>query len=166
MTIQVLIVALFTLNLASIWSTYWFPRCAWYRPIGYLVIAVLPLLSVFFSQPQFELDYFWWKVAGAIAIVLGLFILGWAIKEFSKQKGALFTSGPYKFVRHPQYLGLIFVWVGWWWLWAGVYSFYFGMLIVLLTWFQGYLEEKLVLEKQFGQAYLDYKKQVGMFWIK
>ncbi len=166
MKIQILMVALFALNLLSIWATYWLPRCAWWRPIGYLIMAILPLGSVFFPQPQFDLDYFWWRIAGVVTIVSGLFILGWAIKEFSRRKGALFTGGPYQFVRHPQYLGLIFIWVGWWWVWAAVYSFYFGMIILALTWLQGYLEEKLILEKKFGQEYLNYKKQTGMFWVK
>jgi protein-S-isoprenylcysteine O-methyltransferase Ste14 len=163
---QIVIVVLCALNLLSIWSTVWLDRCRWYRPLGYLVMAILPFLSVFPNQPHFDLDYFWWKIAGGVAIVLGVLILGWALVEFSKKKGALFTSGPYLYVRHPQYLGLVFILVGWWWLWAAVYGFYFGMIILALIWLQGYLEEKLILEKQFGQAYLDYKKLTGMFWIK
>lgn len=65
-----------------------------------------------------------------------------------------------------MYLGLIFVWVGWWWVWAAVYSFYFGMFILALAWIQGYLEEKLVLEKKFGDKYREYRRQTGMFWVK
>jgi protein-S-isoprenylcysteine O-methyltransferase Ste14 len=163
---QILVVALFALNLLAVWSTLWLNRCHWYRLIGYLVMALLPLLSVLPNQPHFELDYYWWKIAGVAAIILGASVLILAIREFSKQKGALFTTGPYKFVRHPQYLGLILIWVGWWWLWAAVYGFYFGMFILALTWLQGYLEEKLVLEKQFGEAYRAYKQKTGMFWIK
>jgi protein-S-isoprenylcysteine O-methyltransferase Ste14 len=60
----------------------------------------------------------------------------------------------------------MFVLVGWWWVFAAVYSFYFGMLVLALLWLQGYFEEKLVLEKKYGSVYLAYKQQTGMFWIK
>ena len=60
----------------------------------------------------------------------------------------------------------LFVFVGWWWVWAAVYSFYFGMFILALIWLQAYLEEKFILEKQFGDQYRGYKQQTGMFWIK
>ncbi|MBU1027382.1 MAG: hypothetical protein KKA31_06600, partial [Candidatus Margulisbacteria bacterium] len=138
-----------------------------------IVYAVLPLVTVFFVQPRFELDFFWWKIAGAAAIVLGGAILSWSLISFGK-KGLILTvhqqkilkTGPYLFVRHPQYLGLIFIWAGWWWVWSAVYSFYFGMFIVALTWLEAYLEEKLILEKQHQAQYHKYKTEAGMFWIK
>lgn len=166
MLIQVLLVALFALNLLAIWSTRWLNRCRWYRRIGYLMMGLLPLLSAFPNQPHFELDYYWWKIAGVAALILGAVVYSLAVRELIGQRKVLVTSGLYKFVRHPQYLGLILIWVGWWWFWAAVYGFYFGMLILALTWLQGYLEEKYLLEKKFGEAYLTYKQKTGMLWIK
>ena len=76
------------------------------------------------------------------------------------------TDGPFAFVRHPVYLGLVFIFVGWWWAWAAVYAFYFGMFILALIWINAYLEEKIILMKAFGQKYSEYKQQTGMFWVK
>lgn len=170
MIIQILIVLLFALNLLLIFTS---GRFSWYRLPGSLIFALLPLTTVFFDQPRFALDYFWWPIAGAVFIVLGLALIAWAVKELGlvlpvlgEQAKELKTSGPYQFVRHPVCLGLVFIFTGWWWVFAAVYAFYFGMFILALIWINGYLEEKLILEKQFGEKYQEYKQQTGMFWVK
>ncbi len=170
MLIQILIVAVFALNLALLWLAR-ARNLAWYRYPGSVLFVLLPLLGVFFAQPLFELDFAWWRVAGGGAMVLGLVLLGWTLRAaglplLQATPAELRTDGPFALVRQPAYLGLIFIFVGWWWAWAAVYSFYFGMLIVLLIWVNAYLEERLVLEKAFGARYAEYKSQTGMFWIK
>ena len=166
MLLQWIIVLLFALNLLSIWLTVIINKCAWYRPIGLIIMSVMPLLTVFFGQPRFDLDYFWWRIVGVAAILLGVAIAGWAKLTLWKLSDKLVTSGPYQYVRHPLYLGLVFFIVGWWWLWAAVYSFYIGMFILMLIWINAYWEEKMVMEKRFGDEYKQYKKHTGMFWIK
>ena len=158
MSIQTGFVLIFALNMLLL------NQFKWYRWPGSFVFALLPFVTVFFSQPRFELDYFWWRIAGVIAITLGVALIVWAKRHF--KEGTLITSGPYQHLRHPIYLGLIFIFLGWWWIWAGVYSFYFGMFILGLIWIQGYLEEKFVLEKQFGKKFREYWSTTGMFWIK
>ncbi len=173
MLIQLIFVVLVALNLLCLWYIFFSKKCQWYSLIGELVYAVLPLVTVFFAQPRFELDFFWWRIVGGVAIVLGGGILIWSLVSFGK-KGLILTVhqqkilkiGPYQFIRHPQYLGLIFIWMGWWWVWSAVYSFYIGMFIVALTWLEAYLEEKLILEKLHEGQYQKYKQHAGMFWIK
>ncbi|MFA5112681.1 MAG: methyltransferase [Candidatus Margulisiibacteriota bacterium] len=167
MEIQIVFVLLFALNLWLIWQ---FPA---YRTVGSGLFLLLPLGTVFFPQPQFALDYFWWRIAGAALIVAGAGLMAWVkmaagrtLLEIGQVPAGIATAGPYGYLRHPVYLGVIFIQVGWWWLWAAVYSFYFGMFIVGLIWLQGYLEEKLVMQKQFGDKFLDYQKTTGMFWVK
>jgi len=170
---QIVLVLLFALNMVLIWVASLLHRFGWYRLPGSLIFAYLPLLGVFLSQPRFELDYFWWRVVGVISICAGIIILAWAKKEIGRVfinigelPAELKTSGPYHYVRHPVYLGLVFIYVGWWWVWAAVYSFYFGVFILMLVWLHAYLEEKLVLEKAFGDSYRQYRRRTGMFWIK
>lgn len=162
---QLLIVCLFALNLCLLWPVILTGKLSWYKYPGAVCFVVLPLLGVLFSQPRFELDYFWWRVAGCAAIVGGLAVAGWALRAKSFF-GELSTNGPYHYLRHPVYLGLIFIFVGWWWVWAAVYTYYFGLIIIALIWVHGWLEEKLILKKKYGQAYLDYRRRTGMFWIK
>jgi len=167
---QILFVLLFAGNLLALWAVILMKKCGWYRFAGYWLLLVIPLLTVFFDQPRFELDYYWWKIAGAAAIVAGTALGLWAKREnrswVETRPQDLVIAGPYQYFRHPIYLGLIFIIVGWWWLWAAVYSFYFGMLILALIWINAYLEEKLILEQQFAGKYQEYKTQTGMFWVK
>ncbi|MFA5839838.1 MAG: isoprenylcysteine carboxylmethyltransferase family protein [Candidatus Margulisiibacteriota bacterium] len=173
MKVQILLVLIFALNIILIWSAAKYKWLIWYTCLGGLVFVLLPLFGVFFTQPYFVLDHFWWQVVGILAILVGMSVIAWAIMA-QKTSGCslcglsekFVPSGPYRFVRHPLYLGLIFIYIGWWWIWATVYSFYFGMLIVLLIWLQAWLEEKYLLENKYGQAYSAYKKNTGMFWIK
>ncbi|MFH1347960.1 MAG: methyltransferase [Candidatus Margulisiibacteriota bacterium] len=155
------------------WVTVLNKKFEWYQLIAALIFIIIPLATVFFEQPRFELDFFWWRIAGVAVIVLGLMLSLWAKIEFVKAGTGLrvlpqkmIAKGPYHYVRHPQFLGLVFIWVGWWWVWSAVYAFYFGMFILALTWIEAYLEEKLIFEKQFGNEYREYKRQTGMFWIK
>ncbi|MFA4843881.1 MAG: methyltransferase [Candidatus Margulisiibacteriota bacterium] len=166
---QLLVVLIFALNLALLWSD----KLAWWRLPGSLICAVLPLVTVFIPQPSFELDYFWWRIVGGVAIVAGAALIVWAqmalgrgLTNIGGTPAKLVTEGPYAFFRHPIYLGLIFVWVGWWWVFAAVYSFYGGMFILAAIWLQGYFEEKFVLEKSFGSKFKEYRQQTGMFWVK
>lgn len=152
MKIQLVFLILFALNLLLIWL-----KIPWYRSLGRAVLNLLPFFTVFFDQPRFQLDFFYWKIAGVILIILGLAIIVWVSKTPRKN----LDQGPYRYVRHPWYLALIFVWVGWWWVWAAIYSFYLGMFMLALVWLQAYLEEK-----KFGEEYKEYKRTTGMFWIK
>lgn len=170
MAMQILILIFFALNIFLLWINR---RLAFYRVIGNIFFLFIPLTSVFFEQPRFELDYFWWQIAGCVLTLLGLALLAWAKGSFKgafswndQELKTLAANGPYQFVRHPVYLGLAFIFVGWWWVWAAVYAFYFGMFILVFLWFQGYLEEKLILENKFGEPYKAYRQNTGMFWIK
>ena len=171
MGIQIVFILLFALNLALpfIW-----PKQKWPWLISLPLKLIIPLLMVFPAQPRFELDYYWWYVAGYIAMVLGAGValiaaaeLGrHGVKWYDAEPGELVKTGFYRYLRHPIYLGFIFFLVGWWWVWAAVYGFYFGMIILAQIWIQAHLEEKFILEKKFGGSYLEYRKNTGMFWIK
>jgi protein-S-isoprenylcysteine O-methyltransferase Ste14 len=173
MKIQWLLVLFYAFNLAAVWLSSLFRLCKWYCWPGTVIFVLLPFLGVFFPQPHFELDFFWWKIAGVVAMIMGAGVIALAKMAIPKvginlgeEPGVLVTSGLYQYVRHPMYLGLIFIYVGWWWVWAAVYSFYFGMLILALIWLQAYAEEKWELLKKFGAKFRDYKAGTGMFWIK
>lgn len=174
MQIQLIFILIFFLNMCLIWLTVFTKKFEWYRIPGVMVFTVIPFLTVFPEQPNFHLDYFWWRIAGFVSVAMGFLLFVWALSEFKKMgirsldivPDFLVFSGPYKFIRHPQYLSLILIYVGWWWIWAAVYAFYFGMAFLVLIWIEAYLEEKFILQKLFESEYKKYRKVAGMFWLK
>jgi len=76
------------------------------------------------------------------------------------------TSGPYSIVRQPQYIGGIIFIIGWFLIWGGLYSFYILPVLIIFILFQALIEEKYIIEKEFGNEYKEYKKKVGMFFPK
>ena len=106
-------------------------------------------------------------ITGAAITVIGLAIAIWARftigKNWSgqvtfKKDHELITRGPYKFVRHPIYTGLLTMMLG--------ALLYFGSLLVLLLFISSaigfafkFKQEEKVMIKHFGKRYQDYMKR-------
>ncbi|MFX0209814.1 MAG: methyltransferase family protein [Candidatus Hodarchaeota archaeon] len=78
----------------------------------------------------------------------------------------LIKSGPYGWVRHPQYVKGILSLIGWFIIRGAINYMLIFPLIVILVVFQVVIEEKYILEKEFGIEYSEYRKQVGMIFPK
>ncbi|MDI6905725.1 MAG: isoprenylcysteine carboxylmethyltransferase family protein [Candidatus Bathyarchaeia archaeon] len=136
--------------------------------LGFFAFA-LPL----FEQPSFHnivLNY----VIGVPLAVFGLIGRVYPM-IYLRKRGTTTTlnevarivdTGPYGIVRHPQYAGGILFIIGWFLIWGAIYCLYLVPLFVLLAIVQAFIEEKYILEKEFGDEYREYKKKVGMFFPK
>ena len=121
-------------------------------------ILVLP----FCPQPRFEI-FGLHLIIGAIIFSIGLFffIPLFQINPFPSQneKKILVTSGFYKIVRNPIYLGEILWSIGW----AIMFQSIIGIALVPIGWvgllFHIIMEEE-ELERKFGKSYMKYKNQV------
>jgi protein-S-isoprenylcysteine O-methyltransferase Ste14 len=146
--------------------------------LGYLVTLILGLS---FDLP-FPLPV---RVLGFFVIVVGLGFAGWTLRyrkpsdimmssyatvmkaikrinvnEKIGRSESLIILGPYKYVRHPQYFGVVMLLFGWGLLLSFTFLF-FGSLFLLL-WFKFVLipfEEK-ELAALFGDQYKNYVKKV------
>jgi len=96
----------------------------------------------------------------ALSSAFYLFKSGHVVVSDDQRPTAVVSSGAFRYVRHPLYLGSIFVYIG---LTVSTASlFCLGLLVVAILFYNyiaGY-EEKL-LEIKFGQAYIAYKKNTG-----
>ena len=106
-------------------------------------------------------------IIGSIITVFGLCITIWARATLGsnwsgavtfKKNHELITRGPYKFVRHPIYTGLMTMLIGTF----IVYGFAY-VLLAIIIFFLGLIgklmqEEKLMI-KHFGKKYIDYKNK-------
>lgn len=107
------------------------------------------------------------RIAGLSLFILGLAWVAWAFFTLGKQhSGAvtiqpehhLITSGPYRWIRHPMYLGLIAFPLG-----IGlVFRSWIGaalplLLIGLFSWRIG--DEERLMRQEFGEQWTNYSKR-------
>ena len=125
-------------------------------------------LSDFFFMPFLILE--------KAFVIIGLSVLVYSVAYLRiKKKEGLVTSGPYRLVRHPQYLGMILSTLGFtsWSVWILNNTFGIGFLSPSQTigvWFielfayilLAYIEEQ-DLSRNYGESFENYKSQVPFF---
>lgn len=92
-----------------------------------------------------------------------LFQSGHVVVSHEQRPAGLISTGAFKYVRHPLYLGSILVYLG---LTVSSASLFCLALLVVIVLFYDYIagyEEKL-LEAKLGQAYTTYKKKTGRWF--
>jgi protein-S-isoprenylcysteine O-methyltransferase Ste14 len=116
-------------------------------PIGFAAAIVAILLA----QPTLQ---WWW--AGAAVAALGEVVRVWAAGHIEKGR-EITQSGPYRFVRHPLYLGSTLIGVGFVIAarHAGVAVLTAAYLGITLT--AAARAEEAHLDDKFGGAYSDYR---------
>jgi protein-S-isoprenylcysteine O-methyltransferase Ste14 len=148
---QASIVGIFvqTLSLFAVWmmrrqhETSILPLGFWFQFLSTITVIVLVVVSL-------------WMMASALR-VLGK---QWSLQARVLENHQLVREGPYRFVRHPIYTGMLGMILA-----AGLaWSHWIGLLIALVLFTIGTAirirsEEKL-LREQFGAAFDDYKRSV------
>jgi protein-S-isoprenylcysteine O-methyltransferase Ste14 len=100
-------------------------------------------------------------LAGLAVMLWARVTLGrnWSGGVVLKEDHELVTSGPYRFVRHPIYSGLLLLLLGWA-VWRGRTVGFVGLAVLLvLFWIKARAEEQLMIQ-HFGDAYRSYKARV------
>ena len=114
-----------------------------------------------FSHPAYS-------TIGLLLMMAGSFLIYWAQRTSSKYKrnvgknGAKshFESGPYKYSRSPTHLGLFFLTLGFSLIINSFFAASFTIIAHTLTKIVFLKREEKLLEKKYGQIYMDYKKKV------
>ena len=150
---------------------------ALFLALGYLFVAILGIpLSLGFVLHV--------RLFGALLLVVGFLFLLWLFKyrkpadilvstyvTFSKVRGVslekplgrtepLVIQGPYRYVRHPLYLGVLLLVLGFWIL-LDYASLLFSAMLLLL-WFNFVVApfEEKELRAMFGDQYQQYSREV------
>jgi protein-S-isoprenylcysteine O-methyltransferase Ste14 len=148
-------------------------RVPWSRELGIRVVIVAVVILLVrlgaFRGPVLNTNP-WRAGLGLVIFALGLAIAIWARVHIGRNWGTpmmqkneteLVTSGPYRLVRHPIYLGILVAGVGtavalsWLWLTAVVLA---GVYFV----YSAAVEERYMTE-QFPDAYPAYKRSTKIF---
>lgn len=138
--------------------------------VGFWVILIIVqfLSRNILSWPQTGFDNLI-GFLGFLTFLLGFVVAVWAKftmrkswglpsqHDFQRQK-ELICSGPFRFSRHPIYLGLSFMFLGFS-ITLRSYLIFLNLIIIWRFYKASVIEEKL-LTRYFGKSYLVYKKKV------
>lgn len=130
---------------------------------------ILPLFLNFMEVGQFTSLAIRWL--GLSVMFISLALRFWSMRVLGKyytrtlrvsDTQTIVSQGPYRIIRHPGYLGTIFVWVGF----ALAVGNWVATIILTILLFSVYgyrihLEEAMLIER-FGIKYQEYRKQT---WI-
>jgi len=86
----------------------------------------------------------------------------WRVGIDEKVKTNLITSGLYKFIRNPTYLGLFILNIGVWVIWPTWTIFLLNLMFVIILEIQVRCEEDF-LTKVHGQQYMEYKSRTKRY---
>ncbi|HEY2573269.1 MAG TPA: isoprenylcysteine carboxylmethyltransferase family protein [Verrucomicrobiaceae bacterium] len=173
----------------AVWTafaTYWIVSAGWVKrtkesePRGlrivHLTLSVFAFVLVLW--PRFHAGPLGWKllpsnkitfVAGAVILVAGLAFAVWArihlgrnwsVTVTLKEGHQLIRTGPYALVRHPIYTGIIAGLAGTVVASGELRGVIAVALLVAVYLFKSRREERFMV-KEFGDEYLQYRKEVG-----
>lgn len=138
-------------------------------PPTYFLIAGAAMIALHLLLPIERVLAWPWRLIGAPMVFAGVALSLLADQELKKARTpikpfelstALVTVGPFGYTRNPMYLGMVIVLAGLFLLLGTLTPL---LVIPVFFWLirAHFVEpEEQMLEIQFGDAYLDYKRQV------
>ncbi len=98
---------------------------------------------------------------GYFVILIGVLFIIFGWREVYRNKGSLATGNVYRFVRHPQYLGLILVATGWAVFWPTIPILVLLPFLIVLYYRLSRKEDRILAEK-FGEQYRKWSQKTPM----
>lgn len=104
-------------------------------------------------------------VASNVLIACGFFLLAaaWRVLYSAQREGRLATTGPYGYVRHPQYAGFIVIMFGFLLQWPTLVTLVMFPILVVVYVRLARREEREV-RAEFGEVWEQYAARVPGFW--
>jgi protein-S-isoprenylcysteine O-methyltransferase Ste14 len=129
---------------------------------GSIIIAIVLVIQNIAMLPD------WFFLVGIVIIVIGIIMRQWAMLVLGRyftitvsvhKNQKVVDYGPYRYIRHPSYLGISLIAIG-----IGVaLGSWVGILVILLMygstiWYRMHIEEKLLVS-ELGDDYIRYMKR-------
>jgi protein-S-isoprenylcysteine O-methyltransferase Ste14 len=103
-------------------------------------------------------------IVSEVLIVAGLFLLAssWRVLYAAQKSQTLATTGPYSYIRHPQYVAFIAVMLGFLLQWPTIPTM---VMFPVLVWMYVRLAkaEERQIQTEFGEAYTNYARRIPAF---
>lgn len=138
------------------------------------VTVVIQYLILYISKFQYNIPNIIQIIFGIILFIFGLFLAIWTMILFNTiGKGTLapwaapkhlVVEGPFKIVRNPMITGILSILTAESLILNSINLFYWMIIFFIVNCIYFKLFEEKQLERNFGQEYLEYKKNVPM-WI-
>lgn len=145
--------------------------------LSLLYLQVIPLFIVI-ASPYFDRhelvvfpDNITFRIIGLIVTLIGFFIMNWSVMILGKQFSTditiqddhqLITAGPYRFIRHPRYLGIILFLSGISLVFiSGISLILVFMTSLILVW--RVRDEEQLMHQEFKDKWEKYKAQTKAF---
>jgi len=125
-----------------------------------------------------DAGHLWWLLTGqkgdphfgllhllSFAFIFAGFTLlsrSWQVLYHAQRRHALASTGPYRLVRHPQYIGFVAIMFGFLLQWPTLLTLAMFPVLVLM-YVRLSINEERDSEKAFGQAWLDYAAKTPRF---
>ena len=138
-----------TIYLLSGWLGSRFPELNFTHGGGHLWYSLLGMTGDPHTSPI--------HLISEVLITGGLIFLAatWRYLHKAQQNNSVATTGPYKYVRHPQYVAFIAVMLGFLVQWPTILTvLMFPVLVRMYLWLAKREEEEAI--EQFGDAYVQY----------
>ncbi len=103
-----------------------------------------------------------------IIMIIGLSIRIYSMRKLNKsytrilqttKQQKLYTSGLYKIIRHPGYLGTILIWISFGFAIENYIVIFIAIPLTLIAYSYRIISEEKMLLNQFGQEYSNYQKK-------
>lgn len=135
-----------------------------------MILIIMGIFNLFTLNHENFIEYYNVRIIGLIVFVVCSWTQVWSFKYLGKfysqeiivqKEHKLITGGPYKFIRHPQYLSQLLSDLG-----AGIaLGGYIIIPLVILLEIPLFIlrakKEEEIMGEFFGDQYMNYKKQSG-----
>jgi len=142
-------------------------------PPTWLFVTIAAMIFLHFVFPLAQVIPSPWGLLGIVFLLPGILLNLRADRLFHQasttvnpyeESSALVTGGVFGLSRNPMYLGFVLLLAGVAILFGTLTPFFLLPIFVVLIEKQFIISEENLLEKTFGQVYLDYKRKVRR-WI-
>lgn len=159
----------FTMGLTAAGTLVYFLEALLYPFLVFTnLISMLYFFPFYFQFPFM----FYNRILGLVLTLAGYFLFIWSVVVRGRyavswempENQRLVTWGPYRYVRHPSYLGYFLMFFGLFFLWPNWFTLF--PLVAIPGYFLVTFEEERLLVQRFGDEYVKYQKKTGRFFPK
>jgi len=138
-------------------------------PGAWLLVSIIAMVAVHLSLPGFSLVPRPYGYGGGALVLLGLGVGMWAVRLFRKARttvepaktpNELVIQGPFRFTRHPMYLGMTIALAGVAILLGSATPWVIVPMFFVFVAQPSARAEERVMEDTFGEAYSRYKRSI------